>query len=86
MCTTSHCSHVLPTLHTHTHTQVTVLIRDINDNNPVIDQSDPINVAVVEHGLNGSIIAIISATDQDSGTNAHIAYSITGGNSASKCF
>lgn len=59
-------------------------ITDINDLPPVIDQMSPIEVDVVEHVRNQSILAVITATDGDLGDNAHISYSITSGNINSK--
>ena len=66
--------------------QVTVIITDINDNNPVIQQTDPVAVSVVEHSALGEIVTIISAVDvHDYGSNAEVTYSITSGNTASEC-
>ena len=61
-----------------------MLITDINDNDPVIQNPDIMQVSVVENAANGSILAVISATDADYGDNAHISYSIVGGNAGSE--
>lgn len=58
-------------------------VTDINDNSPVIQQTGPIVRDVVEHTRNRTQLAVISATDADYGDNAHIAYNIMSGNSAS---
>ncbi len=75
----SHTSHTAPT-HTHTHTQVTVLVTDVNDNDPVFLPTLPTTVSLVENAVDNSIVAVLTATDEDSGTNADISYTITGGN------
>jgi len=62
-----------------------VIVTDINDNNPVIQQTDPVAVSIVEHSALGVIVTVISAVDvHDYGTNAEITYSITSGNSDSE--
>lgn len=60
--------------------QVTVIIEDINDNDPMFQNMDPVEVSVVENAIDGSIVAVLTATDADVGTNAHIRYQITAGN------
>ncbi len=62
-----------------------MIITDINDNNPVIQQTDPVALSVVEHSVLGDVVTVISAVDiYDYDTNAQITYSITAGNSDSK--
>lgn len=59
-------------------TAITVQVRDVNDNDPVIvavaDQT------VVESSAVGTPIVTVVATDQDIGKNQKITYSITAGN------
>ncbi|KAM4619207.1 cadherin EGF LAG seven-pass G-type receptor 1-like [Polymixia lowei] len=57
--------------------QVSVL--DINDNAPVFEK-DEMYVYVVENSAVGSIVARITATDPDEGTNAQILFQIVEGN------
>uniref|UniRef100_A0A6Q2Z1H0 Cadherin EGF LAG seven-pass G-type receptor 1 n=1 Tax=Esox lucius TaxID=8010 RepID=A0A6Q2Z1H0_ESOLU len=57
--------------------QVSVL--DINDNAPVFEK-DELFILVEENSPVGSIVARISATDPDEGTNAQIMYQIVEGN------
>ena len=62
-----------------------MIITDINDHNPVIEQTDPVRVSVVEHTPIGFLVTFISAVDIfDYDTNAQIVYNITSGNSDSK--
>lgn len=65
--------------------QVTVLINDINDHPPVIQQDDPTRVTVVEHSPIGTLITVISAVDvMDYGVNTHVVYEIISGNGDGK--
>lgn len=59
-------------------TQVYIEIGDINDNDPVFD---PVNytVSVYENEPAGTPLINVTATDADSGQNAAITYSVTGG-------
>ncbi|KAM9311041.1 cadherin EGF LAG seven-pass G-type receptor 1 [Gastrophryne carolinensis] len=57
--------------------QVTVL--DINDNPPVFEK-DELDIFVEENSPVGSVVARITATDPDEGTNAQIMYQIVEGN------
>uniref|UniRef100_A0A8C7MDH3 Cadherin EGF LAG seven-pass G-type receptor 1 n=1 Tax=Oncorhynchus kisutch TaxID=8019 RepID=A0A8C7MDH3_ONCKI len=57
--------------------QVSVL--DINDNAPVFEK-DELFIYVEENSPVGSVVARISATDPDEGTNAQIMYQIVEGN------
>ena len=59
-------------------TQVYIEIGDINDNDPVFD---PVNytVSVYENEPAGTPLINVTATDADSGQNAEITYSVTGG-------
>lgn len=60
-------------------TQVYVTVRDSNDNPPVF--ALPFYSAVLSEATNNmSIVAFVSATDRDVGSNADIRFSITGGN------
>ena len=60
-------------------------VTDINDHDPVFEQSDPVLLAVIEHSQQpGSFLTVVSATDEDYGSNAHIRYSIVDGNEDSK--
>ncbi|KAK6318507.1 hypothetical protein J4Q44_G00117980 [Coregonus suidteri] len=58
---------------------VHVSILDINDNAPVFEK-DELYVCVVENSPVGSIVARITATDPDEGTNAQILFQIVEGN------
>lgn len=59
-------------------TQVYIEIGDINDNTPIFD---PVNytVSVYENSPVGTPLINVTATDADSGQNARITYSVTGG-------
>uniref|UniRef100_A0A8C3EH97 Cadherin EGF LAG seven-pass G-type receptor 2 n=1 Tax=Corvus moneduloides TaxID=1196302 RepID=A0A8C3EH97_CORMO len=57
--------------------QVTVL--DVNDNPPVFEQ-DEFDIFVEENSPIGLVVARITATDPDEGTNAQIMYQIVEGN------
>ena len=60
-------------------------VNDINDNNPVIQQTDPISVTVLEHSTNGTLLTVISAVDLvDFGVNTHVVYEIISGNEEGK--
>ena len=60
-------------------------ITDINDHSPVFEQADPIMLTVIEHSQPpGSFLTDVSATDADFGSNAHISYNITAGNTNGK--
>ncbi|XP_063697447.1 protein dachsous [Culicoides brevitarsis] len=54
---------------------VLVTIHDINDNEPLFDQSF-YNVSVAENEMKGSCILTVSATDSDCGVNAMVNYTI----------
>ncbi|XP_029607455.1 cadherin EGF LAG seven-pass G-type receptor 1 isoform X1 [Salmo trutta] len=58
---------------------VQVSVLDINDNAPVFEK-DELYVYVVENSPVGSIVARITATDPDEGTNAQILFQIVEGN------
>ncbi|XP_063783179.1 cadherin EGF LAG seven-pass G-type receptor 1 isoform X1 [Pseudophryne corroboree] len=57
--------------------QITVL--DINDNPPVFEK-DELDIFVEENSPVGSVVARITASDPDEGTNAQIMYQIVEGN------
>nr|XP_061802762.1 cadherin EGF LAG seven-pass G-type receptor 3-like [Nerophis lumbriciformis] len=59
------------------HIQVTIL--DVNDNAPVFP-ADDFEVLVRENSAVGSVVAQITATDPDEGSNAQIMYQIVEGN------
>lgn len=67
----------VPPQRTPVHIQVTVL--DVNDNAPVFP-ADDFEVLVKENSAVGSVVAQITATDPDEGTNAQIMYQIVEGN------
>ncbi|KAG7276379.1 hypothetical protein CRUP_014411 [Coryphaenoides rupestris] len=58
---------------------VQVAVLDINDNAPVFDK-DELFIKVEENSPVGSVVARISATDPDEGSNAQIMYQIVEGN------
>ncbi|XP_061523757.1 cadherin EGF LAG seven-pass G-type receptor 1 isoform X2 [Phycodurus eques] len=56
-----------------------VVVQDINDNAPVFEK-DELFIDVEENRPVGSVVAQITATDPDEGTNAQIMYQIVEGN------
>lgn len=65
--------------------QVTVAINDVNDHAPVIEQTNPVAVTVLEHSEVGTLITVISAVDAiDFGDNTHVVYEIVSGNDDSE--
>uniref|UniRef100_A0A8C1LCV4 Cadherin, EGF LAG seven-pass G-type receptor 3 n=1 Tax=Cyprinus carpio TaxID=7962 RepID=A0A8C1LCV4_CYPCA len=67
----------VPPQRTPVHIQVSVM--DVNDNAPVFP-ADDFEVLVKENSAVGSIVAQITATDPDEGSNAQIMYQIVEGN------
>ncbi|KAI7790755.1 cadherin EGF LAG seven-pass G-type receptor 2 precursor [Triplophysa rosa] len=67
----------VPALKTPVDVQVTVL--DVNDNPPVFEK-DEFNIFVEENSPIGLVVAFISASDPDEGSNAQIMYQIVEGN------
>ncbi|XP_061583050.1 cadherin EGF LAG seven-pass G-type receptor 2 isoform X2 [Cololabis saira] len=67
----------VPALKTPVNIQVTIL--DVNDNPPVF-QEDEFDIMVEENSPIGLVVAHISATDPDEGSNAQIMYQIVEGN------
>ncbi|NXJ26280.1 CELR2 protein, partial [Dicrurus megarhynchus] len=67
----------VPAQRTPVEIQVTVL--DVNDNPPVFEQ-DEFDIFVEENSPIGLVVARITATDPDEGTNAQIMYQIVEGN------
>ncbi|XP_034022451.1 cadherin EGF LAG seven-pass G-type receptor 2 isoform X2 [Thalassophryne amazonica] len=67
----------VPALKTAINIQVTIL--DVNDNPPVFEK-DEFDIMVDENSPIGVIVAHISATDPDEGSNAQIMYQIVEGN------
>ena len=59
-----------------------MVITDVNDNSPVIDQMNPLEVTVIEHARNDSIVAVVTASDEDFGVNGIVFFDITAGNQA----
>uniref|UniRef100_A0A3P8VA40 Cadherin EGF LAG seven-pass G-type receptor 3 n=1 Tax=Cynoglossus semilaevis TaxID=244447 RepID=A0A3P8VA40_CYNSE len=59
--------------------QIQVTVLDVNDNAPVFP-ADDFEVQVKENSAVGSVVAQITATDPDEGTNAQIMYQIVEGN------
>ena len=55
-----------------------VTIIDANDHSPQFEDL-PYEFSVVEHNEVNQLIGHVTATDQDSGTNAKLQYSITSG-------
>uniref|UniRef100_A0A3B5MGD3 Cadherin domain-containing protein n=1 Tax=Xiphophorus couchianus TaxID=32473 RepID=A0A3B5MGD3_9TELE len=58
---------------------VNISVLDINDNAPVFEK-DELFIYVEENSQVGSVVAQITATDPDEGTNAQIMYQIVEGN------
>lgn len=67
----------VPALRTSVDIQVTIL--DVNDNPPVFEK-DEFDIYVEENSPIGLVVAHISATDPDEGSNAQIMYQIVEGN------
>ncbi|XP_008408015.1 cadherin EGF LAG seven-pass G-type receptor 2 isoform X5 [Poecilia reticulata] len=67
----------VPALKTAVNIQVTIL--DVNDNPPVFER-DEFDIMVEENSPIGLVVAHISATDPDEGSNAQIMYQIVEGN------
>ena len=63
---------------------VTIIIVDVNDNTPVIENIAPdMIISVAETSPNGHFIYQVSATDGDSGTNAELVFNIESATSGS---
>ena len=63
---------------------VTILIADVNDNTPVIENLTPdMIISVVEASPSGQFVYQVSATDADSGTNAELVFNIESATSGS---
>ena len=58
---------------------VVVNVVDINDNAPAFDSAQ-YSATVLEGKPSGTFVAMVTATDKDTGTNAQLSYSITSGN------
>lgn len=54
-----------------------VLVTDVNDNDPVFSQ-DEYNDDLIENNYVGKVLMTVNATDQDSGSNGEISYSLVG--------
>lgn len=54
---------------------VNIQVKDLNDNKPVFE-SDPYEAVVAENLPSGTQVIQVRATDQDSGTNGHVVYSL----------
>ncbi|KAJ8000877.1 hypothetical protein DPEC_G00184960 [Dallia pectoralis] len=54
---------------------VNIQVKDLNDNKPVFE-SDPYVAVVVENLPDGTLVIQVKATDQDSGTNGQVVYSL----------
>lgn len=54
---------------------INVQVKDVNDNKPVFE-SDPYEAVVVENLPSGTQVIQVRASDQDSGTNGHVVYSL----------
>ncbi|XP_029453376.1 LOW QUALITY PROTEIN: cadherin EGF LAG seven-pass G-type receptor 3 [Rhinatrema bivittatum] len=59
--------------------RIQVTVQDVNDNAPVFP-ADEFEVFVKENSIVGSVVARITATDPDEGSNAQIMYQIVEGN------
>eukprot|EP00118_Oscarella_pearsei_P019174 m.202185 g.202185 ORF g.202185 m.202185 type:complete len:4095 (+) comp39606_c0_seq6:120-12404(+) len=62
-------------------TEVTVAVTDVNDNLPIFFPVVYSSV-VSEATNNNSVVAVVTATDRDHGTNADLKFQINGGNDA----
>ncbi|KAK7902003.1 hypothetical protein WMY93_018772 [Mugilogobius chulae] len=62
-----------------TSVKINIVVKDINDNAPVFEK-DELFIKVEENSPVGSVVARITATDPDEGTNAQIMYQIVEGN------
>lgn len=58
-----------------TSVSVNIQVKDMNDNEPVFE-SDPYEAVIVENLPSGTQVIQVKATDQDSGTNGHVVYSL----------
>uniref|UniRef100_A0A4W5NWP6 FAT atypical cadherin 1a n=1 Tax=Hucho hucho TaxID=62062 RepID=A0A4W5NWP6_9TELE len=54
---------------------INIQVKDLNDNKPVFE-SDPYEAVVVENLQDGTPVIQVKATDQDSGTNGQVIYSL----------
>lgn len=54
---------------------VNIQVKDVNDNKPVFE-SEPYEAVIVENLPSGAQVIQVKATDQDSGTNGHVVYSL----------
>ena len=54
--------------------QLTVVVEDVNDNRPTFSQAE-YRTSVNENAVLGTTVAVLTATDGDSGTNGEIIYS-----------
>ncbi|XP_019958668.2 protocadherin Fat 1a isoform X1 [Paralichthys olivaceus] len=54
---------------------INIQVKDLNDNKPTFE-SDPYEAVVVENLPSGTQVIQVKATDLDSGTNGHVAYSL----------
>lgn len=54
---------------------INIQVKDVNDNKPVFE-SDPYEAVIVENLPSGTQVIQVKATDQDSGTNGHVVYSL----------
>ena len=59
-------------------------LQDANDNRPQF-ASSVYEESLMENSEIGRIVTVVSATDEDSGTNAQLSYSIVAGNSEGMC-
>ena len=55
---------------------LTVIISDVNDNNPVFSPENDVTLLVEEDSLVGTVVTRMNATDRDEGSNSIITYSI----------
>uniref|UniRef100_A0AAY3ZWT0 FAT atypical cadherin 1 n=1 Tax=Denticeps clupeoides TaxID=299321 RepID=A0AAY3ZWT0_9TELE len=55
--------------------EINIQVKDVNDNQPLFE-SDPYEAFVVENSPTGTSVIQVRATDQDSGTNGQVVYSL----------
>uniref|UniRef100_UPI00398E645A protocadherin gamma-C5-like n=1 Tax=Pristiophorus japonicus TaxID=55135 RepID=UPI00398E645A len=61
--------------------QVTIIVKDVNDNSPVFPQS-VYRVSLLETAPTGTLVITLNATDLDEGSNGEIMYSLSSHSSA----
>ena len=60
-----------------TSTNITVIVEDVNDNVPIIENLTPgLIISVSEETASGHVVYQVSASDRDNGTNAELSFTI----------